>query len=338
MTTQLDSSIGIVKEPTYGTTTTVTHFPEFLTENFNWKPAFMQGHGFRQGSRTPRNERRALGKNYAEGDLELECVAKGIGIFFEAWLGQSVSTALTAPAFQQNFTMATSDPVNSYTIQKGVPLIGGAVQQHTLSGAVCTKGDLTSAQGDIVKLKTSWNAKKVDTTTAYAVPSYIASNEPFTFVEGAITVGGTVTAPTTTTLATGGTSVADIVDFSLSLDNKLNVDGYTYGGGGQQTRRPTLGEAAITGKLTAEFDVVTYRDAYLNQTPLNLVLTFTSTTSIATSIYNTLQVYLPLIKLEGDLPNATNGVTRQAMNFTGLDGGSGVSPITVCLRTLDTAV
>jgi hypothetical protein len=338
MTTQLDASIGIVKEPSYGTTTTPTHFPEFLSESLEWKRTDVQGHGFRQGSRTPRVERNYTGKNYGEGDIEVECVAKGIGIFFEALLGASTSTALTAPAYQQNFTMATSDPFNSYTIQKGVPLVGGAVQQHTFSGAVCTKGDLTSAQGEIVKLKTSWNAQKIDTTTAYTAPSYIASNELFTFTEGAITIGGSVTAPTTTTLATGGTSVGDVVDFSLSLDNKLNVDGYTYGGGGKQSRRPTLGEAAITGKITAEFDSTTYRDAYLNQTSLNLVLTFTSTTQLASGIFNTLQVYIPTLRLDGDIPNATNGVVRQSMGFRGLDNGSGVSPITVCLRTLDTAV
>lgn len=339
MTTQLDSSIGVKREASYGTTGTPDHFPEFLTETLQWKPTFMQGHGFRAGSRTPRNERRALGKNWAEGDIELEMVARGVGIFLEAWLGQSVSTALTAPAFQQNFTMATSDPLNSYTIQKGIPpLGGGAALPHTFSGGVCTKGDLTSTQGDIVKLKTSWNFKKVDTTTGYAAPSYVASNELFTFVEGAITIGGTVTAPTATTLATGGTAVADIVDFQLSLDNKLNADGITYGGGGQQTRRPTLGEAAITGKITAEFDTTTLRDAFLNQTPLALVLTFTSTTQLATSIYNTFQIYLPLIKLEGDIPNATNGIIRQSINFTGLDAGGGLSPITAILRTLDAAV
>ena len=339
MTTQLDASIGIKKEATYGTVITPDHFPEFLSETLEWKPNFYQGHGFRAGSRMPRNERRALGKNWGEGDIELEMVARGAGIFLEAWLGQSVSTALTAPAFQQNFTMATSDPMNSYTVQKGIPpLGGGAALPHTFSGGVCTKGELTSAQGDVVKLKTSWNFQKLDTSTGYAAPSYIASNELFTFVEGAITIGGTVTAPTTTTLATGGTAVADVVDFSLALDNKVNVDGITYGGGGKQTRRPTIGEAAGTGKMTIEFDNTTMRDAFLNQTPLAVVLTFTSTTQLATSIYNTLQVYLPLIKTNGDLPNATNGVTRQSINYDVLDPATGVSPVTAILRTLDTAV
>jgi hypothetical protein len=339
VTTQLDASIGLVKEATYGTTTTVTHFPEFLTESLEYKFDIKQGQGFRSGSRTPRVERRVIGTQWAEGDIELEMAAKGCGIFLEALLGASSSAALTAPAFQQNFTLVSSDPVNSYTIQKGIPLLGGgAAQPHTFSGMVCTKGELTSAQGEVVKLKTSWNGQKVDTTTAYTAPSYIAGNEVFYFSEGAITIGGSVTAPTSTTLAAGGTAVADIVDFSLSIDHKLDTKGFTYGGGGKQSRRPALGVAAIGGKMTAEFDSTVMRDAYLNQTSLGVVLTFTSATQLATSIFNTLQIYCPVIRTNGDLPNATQGVVKQSIDFDVLDGGTGVSPVTAILRTLDTAV
>jgi hypothetical protein len=339
VTTQLDASIGLVKEATYGTVTTPTHFPEFLTESLEYKFDIKQGQGFRTGSRVPRLERRVIGTQWAEGDIELEVAAKGCGIFFEALLGASASSALTAPAYQQNFTIAGTDPVPSYTIQKGIPLLGGgAAQPHTFAGAVCTKGELTSAQGEVVKLKTSWNAKQVDTTTAYTAPSFAANNEVFYFSEGAITVGGSVTAPTSTTLATGGTSVADITDFSLSIDNKLDTKGFTYGGGGKQSRRPVLGLANIGGKMTAEFDSTTMRDAYLNQTTLGVVLTFTSATSIATSIFNTLQIYIPAIRTNGDLPNATQGVVKQSIDFDVLDNGSGASPVTVILRTLDTAV
>jgi hypothetical protein len=286
-----------------------------------------------------RVERRVIGKQWAEGDIELELAAKGCGIFLEAVLGASSVSALTAPAYQQNFTIATTDPVNSYTIQKGIPLLGGgAVQPHTFSGSVCTKGEITSALGDIVKLKTSWNAQKTDTSTAYTAPSYVASNELFYFSEGAMVIGGSITAPTATTLATGGTTVGDVLDFSLSIDHKLDVNGFTYGGGGKQSRRPAQTRKAITGKLTAEFDSTTLRDAYLNQTSLAVVLTFTSATSIATSIFNTFQIYIPVIRTGGDLPNATQGVVKQSISFDVLDGGSGASPVTAILRTLDTAV
>ncbi len=338
MTTQLDTSVGIKKESTWGTAVTVDHFPEFLSETLEWKPTFMQGKGFRAGSRVSRLERRALGKNSVGGDIELECVSRGMGIFLEALFGAVTSTQISAgPAYQHNYTLTTTDPMPSYTIQKGIPLLGGgAVQPHTFSGMVCDSGTITSAVGDIVKLKTSWVGKALDTAAAYAAPSYVASNELFTFTQGALTIGGTVTQPTTTALATGGTSVANVLDFSLTVDNKLDANGYTYGNGGKQGRRPALALAEIKGKFTAEFDAVTYRDAYLNQTTLSIVLTFTTTTLLQAGVYNTMQIVVPNVKLGGSVPNAQNGVITTSVDFEVLDGGaSGVSPVTVVLRSLD---
>jgi hypothetical protein len=338
MASEIDSSIGIALETTYGTGVTVTKFPEFLSETFEWKPTFIQSAGFRPGSRVARNERRALGKNYAEGDLELECVTKGLGVFFNALLGSVTNTLVSGTAWQQVHTLG-ADPLNSYTIQKGIPLLGGgAVQPHTFTGSVCTKGEIKAATGDTVKLKTSWNAQAVNTATAYAAPSYVANNEVFNFTQGAITLGGAVTMPTSNTLATGGTVVNNVLDFSLAIDNKLDVNGYVFGNGGKQGRKPVLGGLTdFKGKITAEFDSVTLRDAFLNQTALALVLTFTSTTVISAGVSPVLQIVLPAIKLNGDIPNATMGVVKQTIDFDVLDNGTN-PPIYVVIRTADTTV
>lgn len=341
MTTQLDSSIGIKKETTYGTAVTVDHFPEFLSESFEWKPSYTVGRGLRPGSRVSRVERRTLGKNWVEGDLELEACARGIGIFWEALMGQATSTIIGAgPAYQHNFTLTNTDPFPSYTIQKGIPLMnGGAVQAHTFAGAACTRGTITAGTGEVVKLRTSWFAKSVDTTTAYAAPSYIVTGqELFTFWQGALTLGGVVTNPTATALASGGTAVANIRDFSLDIDNKLDTDGFGFGSLGKITRRPHLGYTEITGKMTAEFDAVTYRDLYLNNTAVSCTLTFTTGTQLQTSVFNTLQIVIPNLKLDGEIPKAvTEGVVTLNLGFTVLDGGTvGVAPVYVVMRNLDT--
>jgi hypothetical protein len=341
MTTQLDSSIGIKKETVYGTAVTVDRFPEFISESFEWKPSNMVGRGLRQGSRVSRVERRVLGRNWVEGDLELEACARGIGLFWEALMGTATSTQISAgPAYQHLFTLTNTDPMPSYTIQKGVPLMnGGAVQPHTFAGAVCTRGSISAATGEVVKLRTSWNAKSVDTATAYAAPSYITTGqELFNFFQGAITVGGVVTNPTTTALASGGTSVANVLDFSLDIDNKLDANGFAFGSGGKQARRPHLGYTEITGKLTAEFDAVTYRDLYLNNTAVALTLTFTTATLLQATVFNTLQIVIPNLKFDGELPKAvTDGVVKLDLGFTVLDGGTvGVAPVYVVMRNLDT--
>lgn len=341
MTTQLDSSIGIKKETTYGTAVTVDHFPEFLMENLKWKPNYLDGKGLRPGSRVSRAERRSLSKNWVEGDIELECCARGFGIFWEALMGTGVSTIIGAgPAYQHNFTLTNTDPFPSYTIQKGIPLLnGGAVQAHTFAGAMCNKGEISAETGEVVKLKTSWLAKSIDTATGYTAPSYVADNELFTFWQGAITIGGTVTPATDTALATGGDAQANIRNFTLSIDNKLDTDGFTFGSAGKFGRRPHLGYTEIKGKMTAEFDSVTYRDAFLNNTSLAVTLTMTTGTQIQSSTYNTLQIVIPCIRLDGDIPEAvTEGVVTLDLDFTVLDDGSGESAVSVIQRSLDTVI
>lgn len=341
MTTQLDSSIGIKKETTFGTAVTVDRFPEFLSESLDWKPEYMIGRGLRVGSRVQRADRRKLGRQHVEGDISLEACARGLGIFFEALLGQATSTIIGAgPAYQHLFTLTNTDPFPTYTIQKGIPLLGGgSVQAATFSGMACTRGTIASALGEIVRLDTSWFGKQVSTAVAYAAPSYIASNtqELYTFLDGSITLGTTaITVPTTTALATGSTGVNNIRDFTVTIDNKLDTSGYTYGSNGTLGRRPTLGATSITGKLTAEFDSVTNRDYYLNNTTVGITLTFQTTTLLQTSVYNTLQVVLPAVKLDGDTPRAvSDGVVTQDIGFTVLDNAT-QAPVYVVLRNLDT--
>jgi hypothetical protein len=228
----------------------------------------------------------------------------------------------------------------SYTLQKGIPILGGGgPSAHTFSGAVCGSGEITSANGEPVTLRTSWNSKNVDTATAYATPSYVVTGqELFTFWQGALTVGGVVTPPTATALASGGTAVANVLDFSLSIDNKIDASGFTYGSGGKQGRRPALGYTEITGKFTAEFDSVTFRDAYMNNTALALTLTFTTGTLLQATVFNTFQIVLPNIKLDGDIPTAvTESPVKLDVGFTVTDGGAaGVAPVYLVLRNTDT--
>lgn len=342
MTMMADSSIGIKKETTYGTGVTVDHFPEFLSENFDWKPSYMVGQGMRPNSRVARQERRILGKNWVEGDLEIEACTRGAGIFWEALMGQATSTIIGAgPAYQHNFTLSNSDPIPSYTIQKGIPLVGGgAVQPHTFLGMVCTKGSINMPDGEVCRLRTSWNGKALDTATGYAAPSFPTSGqELFTYWMASATLGGVVTQPTTTALASGGTAVTNIKNFSLDIDNKLDTNGYALGSAGKQARRPILGSTEISGRFTAEYDANTYRDLFIGNTAVAMTVTFTSTTSLQSGVFNTLQIVLPSIKLDGEIPKASrDGAVTLDCGFTVLDGGAaGVAPVTVVMRNLDTA-
>src|SRR3954471_21679370 len=343
MSTQLDCSIGVSPaESSYGTITTPTKFVEFTDESLDWDPTFPEGMGLRAGSRITRASRTSSTpiKQQVTGDFTVPATSKTMGWMFKAALGAVTTTQRgVTGVFQQNHTMVTTDFLESYTIQKGLPLLGGATQAHTFAGMMCSSLEIACPNADIATIKPTWNGQKVDTATGYASPSYATPVELLHFGGGAITIGGSPSAPTTTALATGGTSVANIRDFTITIDNGLDDAGFNFSSAaaGKRSRNPAVGRAPITGQLTAEFDVATYRDAYLSQTNLALVFTLTGFTVIGSgSDVPALSVYCPLIRLRGELPKAAGGaVITQTMPFQVFDNES-VTPITVSYVSLDT--
>ena len=261
-----------------------------------------------------------------------------------AALGSSTVTAVPSAtgAYQQVHTPLVNDFPPSYTIQKGIPLLGGAVQAETFLGAVCESAEIKASNSGLVTLDTEWTAREVRTDVGYAAPSYPTGLDIFSFVHGSIVIGGTLTLPTTTTPTTGGTTVANIREASVKWSNKLDSNGWNLGGAGKRSRRPALGMAEIGGSLTAEYDSNTLRDAYLNQTPLAMVLAFTHTSLIGTGtpVAPLLQVTIPMVYLEGDVPKANGGdVVTQSIPFTGLDNlAAGAKPIYVVYRSTDAAI
>jgi hypothetical protein len=341
VTTQQDCSIGFsVAEASYGTITTPTKFVEFTEEDLSANITFLQGQGMRVGSRVPRNSRRSQGKKMGGGTVTLEAPSKGLGFLLNLAFGAVTTTQrATTGVYQQNHTPVTTDFLPSTTIQKGIPpLGGGAAVPHTFPGSVCNSIEFDCPNGEIVIVKAEFNSKDVDTATAYAAPGYPTPIELFTFVQGSLVIGGAPTAPTTTALATGGTSVADVRDFTLKWDNALDDGGFNIGGAGKRVRKPAVGDSALTGSLTAEFDATTLRDAYLSGTDLAFVATFIGASNIGSgSDHPNLQLYVPVIRLEGELPKSAGGqVITQSINFTGFDNLA-APPITVCYASTDTA-
>lgn len=340
MTTQQDASIGFGLESTFKTGVTPDHFFEFLTEDFNWNPTFTDNNGMRVGRIVKAADRRVLTKEEANGSMELELMAKGMGYLFNAALGNATSTIVSGSAYQQVITPATTDYLPSYTVQVGVaPLGGGALNPQTYTGVLCDGFDLKSTNAAIPTCKFSFVGSTMSTGTALAAASYPASNFPWSFVQGSIVVGGTPTTPTSTALSSGGTAVADIREFDLSWKNNLDKNGFNYGGSGQRSRKPARGEVSLTGTLVAEYDNNNLRDAFRNQSDLAVVMTFQSSVAISGGNFPTLQIVLPDVRLNGEMPKPNKGdVITQSISFDGLDNRVAASSLYIAIVTAETAL
>ncbi len=342
MTNILDASIGIKEESVFGTAVTVDRFPEFISESMQFKNTYAQSEGKRVGARMKRASGRVLEKVDAGGQIALEAVTQGLGVWLEAALG--TKTVIETPdtgVYLQVHTPADTGPAKSYTIQKGLPPVGGgAVQAYTFPGSVCEQLEIDFSS-PIVKLALEWISREVVTGEAYASPSYVVGAEPLTFVGGEIYIGATVTKPTDTTLATTADDpVAFIKGGKVTLKNNLDGQGFNLGGAGKRTRTSERGMIDASGSLDIELQGTTMRDALLNQTRLSLLLNFEHPTTIGTSSKPTLQVYIPAIAFNDSLPQDGNGAPIvTSMNFEALNLlTASTSPVYVCYQSTDTAV
>lgn len=333
MTTFQDCSVGLAKETTYGTSVTPSRFFEFTSETFDFEKNVVQGAGLRVGSRTARSNRRVIPTADGGGDFVMECVSKGMGLLWEQCLGAGDSALVSAATYQQVFTLA--DVMPSATWQKGVPRFDGTVDPYTFVGGQVASWELSFGNGEIASLSCTVDSKDVTTATAYATPSYSTGANLFHFANASITTG-TFTAPTSTALASGGTVLGNVRSGSISVSHNLGVERYNFGGGGRKAK-PTTGMREITGSLSVEYDSTAFRDAVLNETPMSFVLTYTGG-ALGTGD-ETLQVALPEIKFDGQLPSSNGGdEVLVDMSFVALDNGTAAQPIWVVTRTADTAL
>lgn len=338
MATTQDSSVGIGKESTYGTSVTPTRWFEFTDEKFEFKPMRKQGKGLRVGGRLARSGRRVTTGLEVTGELNLEAVTKGLGLLFEGALGSGTSTLVSGTTYQQNFVIG--DTLSSFTVQKGLVQEDGTVTPYTFTGCVIDSFEITSGTDEMVSLKFGFDGNGgVSTATSYTTPSYPTTPSLFTFTQGVLT-SGTFTAPTTTTLASGATTIANVTEFSIKGENKLTGGMRTYGSAGKRGTKPRAGDRAdaINGKVKVIYTDTTFRDASFNDTDLSLILTFTTTEALSTG-FATLQIAIPVARLEPETPQVNGSeVIETDYTFSVLDGLSAAQPLWVILRTADSAL
>ncbi|GAC1387533.1 MAG: hypothetical protein NVSMB48_26980 [Marmoricola sp.] len=338
MATFQDSSVGFAIESTYGTPVTPTRWLEFTDENLDWKKNIKQGMGLRVGGRVARSGRRVVPSADGGGDVMLEVASKGLGLWWQACMGAGTSTLVSGSTYQQVFTLA--DTPSPITIQRGTPETGGTVDAYTFSGCMVDSFDLNFQNADILTSKATIDAGQLTTATGYTSPSYPSSPVSlFHFAGGAI-YNGTLTAPTSTALATGSTQLASVRSGTLTVNHNMTKDRQNLGGGIAPGRKaqPTAGLRTISGGLQVEYASTTFRDAILNETPMALVLTYQTTTALSTGV-ETFQVVLPEVKFDGAMPNSNKtDLIVQALTFQVLDNLTAAQPIWICTRTSDTAL
>src|SRR5260221_6105251 len=115
----LSGQIGAVAEVTYGTPLTVTHFYEFLSENLQFAPVWLDGMGLKAGQAYNRSSRTVVSQKDVNGDLTMEftsgeaanAAADSMGFWIKFALGSTLPTptVVLGTAFKQGHTNGWTD-------------------------------------------------------------------------------------------------------------------------------------------------------------------------------------------------------------------------------------
>lgn len=334
-----DHQFGMVAESTYGTPVTVTRFLPILPDStHSWDIRPIEGMGLITGSPFQRGARRTLGTGQGSIGIKCELQSKSLGLLLSHAMGTVTSTNVASTTYQQVHTpAATGTVLPASTMQFGVveDVAAGTADPYTYSGCSVKGFTIDVPETGYATVSFDIDAKAVTQATGLASASYASAPSIFYHDSGATTIGGTVTAPTTTALATSaGTAAVNVRSWTLTVDNGLDVARWCIGGRNQ----PTFGKRTAKLSMKIEYLATTYAAAMIANTVQSFLCNLTTAEQTSSGQSATFQLAVPQMYLNsGALPNATDGSTvvtdvEFEIEYNGTD-----QPFYLTLRTTDTA-
>lgn len=342
----ISSQIGIAAEVTPGTPVAPTRYHRFSSETLSAKKKIVQVSTLAAGLQFDRAAARFTTQRDAGGDIKLPVPTVGFGLLLQQMLGSFGATATqqaSSTAYLQTHVPGIFTG-HTFSVQKGVPRTDGTVEPYTYTGCKVTGWELDMAQSET--LQASLTIDAFDELTAATTPaagslgtaSYPAAESYFSFVNGSILSGGTVTTTSGVTSVAGGAPVAAIRSANVKGSNASDTGRYFLGGGTTKAEQIQNAVSSITGQLVAEFASRSLYDQYRSDSATAIQLNFLGGL-IASSYHYSLSIIMPSVFLDdGASPQIPGpGIIMQTIPFTALSND--VDPIIqIQYQSTDTAV
>jgi hypothetical protein len=345
----LSAQVGVIAEVTYGTPVTVTRFYEFLSENMQYNPTWLDGQGLKSGQAYNRFSRTVVSQKDVNGDLTMEhtsgeatsAVADSMGFWWKFALGSSVTTPtlVLGTAFKQIHTPG-SKAGQFFTMQVGRPQISGiTVQPFTYTGVKCTDWQFSCNDNQIAQLQVTLDGRDEQTSVGLAAASYPTPNGLFAFSHATnFKIGGSASTASGETSISGGASLGSLVSgVTITGSNPMKVDRYGLGNAGLKGEPIENAIPTITGTLDTEFFSRTeLYDVFKTAAGTALQLDFSKFDSAGNDANGVaagpnpylLSFIFPKVLFKTGAVNV-NGpdVIPQSIGFQAYDDGSGTNPV-----------
>ena len=317
----LDAQLGLAEESTYGTYVAAARFLPFVSEGMKYDIARNSSKGIRTGQRVDRTDQWIAGRKDPKGTIELELANKGFGLLFKHALGTVTTT--TDGTGKKHSCVIGDLYGKGLSVQIGRPDVAATVQPFTYTGTKIDEMEISqSLSGDgFPMLKLSTVAQDQTTAQTLATASAPAETELFHWSGLGITVAGS--------------AYSLLGNASIKVKTSLKEDRFKAG---SATRLEPIENKRrdITGSLVGEFESLTAYNRVVNGTVVPVVFTWSTVSTYDTAKPYKLVVTLPNCRFDSEVPNASEDVLQQTLNFVALDDGSS-APITVDYYTSDTS-
>lgn len=297
-----DGQVGFVTEVTPGTAVTVTKFIPIVSENIKNNITYLDTKTI--------SARKVLrltkpGTKEISGSISTELPNVPMATLLKHMFG----TINTTGAGPYEHTATPGDLTgDSLTIQVGRPATSGTVHPFTYAGCKISEWTIACQLGEIATLDLDVIGMSEVTATALATASYSASWEPFTFIEGSVSVAGS--------------PVASIKSFTLTGNNMIEPRFRIGSGNSVQPLETSLRE--YTGQIVGDFDSLTHYGLYTAGTETAIVLSFDNGTDTLTITMN--------VMFTGETPELSGfELLEQNLPFRALSSTSDAAAITAVL-------
>lgn len=325
----LGSSFGMVAESAYGTYVAPTTWFEVGQPALRKVKNTVQGGAARAGAYARRGSMRYVTTEAGGGTLSLEVQNKRMGRLLNALMGGSVTPTQQESTAAYLQTHALADPTGKfYTMQVGVPDLGGTARPYTFLGSKVTAIEFSCGVDSSLTASVTVDARDVTEAETLAAPSYATGVRVFHFGQMGLKLG----------TYDSEAAIQGVRRVTVRIERPHRTDRFYANNAGLKSE-PVLNDwVNITGTIEADYITkADLADRFAADTSTALVWEFIGPT-IETTYTEIFRIRLGQIFLDGDTPTVDGpDVVSTGYNFTAQDDGT--NPVSsIIYQSTDTAL
>lgn len=360
----LGSTFALVEETSYAAVKASPAWGFYEPSSLTWKKVknTKQSAGFAGGRIVKQSQRRVVTSQAATASTTFEVCQTGftrmVNLMSGSYAaGAAGSVAAATGVWSAGARLQPASPMYGYThtwrnsiagrscaLQMGVPTTDAVLRQKDLLGVKPTKMTFSCKKDDFLTLAVEWDARVLadplvsGTYPAYpngagqtpyvqAAPSY-SIQLPYHFAEAQIQLGNSTSAASSAALADG------VTEFSVVIENKLDINRLYYGNGGYKDEQLRSEEATITGTIVSDYLNKTYfEDVYYSDTAQSALVTFCPGALAGTA--PAIQFALNnIFENDGTAAPSNKDIVSTSFPFEALYDGTN-EPLSIIMQTVD---